>query len=153
MTPTLTPSLALTMSRIRRADRSLSSGNNAAYPRSTFDRSIPLLAQMKPCLVSVMMRSPRRRTMRTASSSTSCLWLRGSFGSISTSRPSAFETIFCVTTRTSKSCNSFSDPGAHDDTMMSPTWSPGTISPIPSMPHALNRFMTWHPMRSERVPR
>ena len=43
-------------------------------PRSTFDRSMPALAQTKPCLVSLMMRSPRRRRMRTDSCSTSRLW-------------------------------------------------------------------------------
>ena len=55
------------MSRMRRAERSLSSGSSAAWPRSTFERSTPLLAQTKPWLVSVMTRSPRRRSTRTAS--------------------------------------------------------------------------------------
>ena len=51
-------------------------------PRSTFDRSMPALAHTKPCLVSLMMRSPRRRRMRTDSASTSGLWLSGSSGSM-----------------------------------------------------------------------
>ena len=52
---------------MRRAERSLSSGSRAAQPSSTFDRSTPALAHTKPCLVSLMMRSPRRRMIRTDS--------------------------------------------------------------------------------------
>ena len=121
ITPTDTPNFAWMMSRMRRAERSLSSGRSAANPRSTFDRSIPLLAQIKPCFVSVMIRSPRRRTIRTASSSTNCLWLSGSSGSISTSLPSAFDTIFCVTTTTSLSCRGPLGSARHAFTTMSPT--------------------------------
>ena len=57
-------------SRMRRAERSLSSGSSAAQPSSTLDRSTPALAHTKPCLVSLMMRSPRRRRIRTDSRST-----------------------------------------------------------------------------------
>ena len=52
---------------MRRADRSASTGSSAAHPRSTFDRSTPALAHTKPWGVSLMMRSPRRRRMRTDS--------------------------------------------------------------------------------------
>ncbi len=66
---------------------------------------MPAFAQTKPWLVSLMMRSPRRRRMRTDSRSTSGLWLSGSSGSIATSRSSALDTIFWVTTTTSPSAS------------------------------------------------
>ena len=101
ITPTSTPNRPLIASRIRRAERSLSSGRSAAWPRLTFDRSMPALAHTKPCLVSLMISSPRRRRMRTDSRSTIGLWLSGSVGSMSTIAPSALETIFWVTMTTS----------------------------------------------------
>ena len=79
-------------SRILRADLSESTGSSAAWPASTFERSIPALAQTKPCLVSEIIKSPRRRNIRTDSSSTKGLCPFS--GSIWTSRPSAFEIIF-----------------------------------------------------------
>ena len=72
-------------------------------PCSTFERSTPAFAHTKPCAVSLMMRSPRRRTMRTDSDSTSARRASRSSGSSGTSRFSAFDTIFCVTTRQSPS--------------------------------------------------
>ena len=106
ITPTSTPARARRPSRMRRAERSESMGRRAAKPCSTFERSTPVLAHTKPWLVSVMMRSPRRRSTRTASCSTRALWLSGSSGSTGTSRPSAFDTIFWVTTTTSPSTSS-----------------------------------------------
>ena len=73
---------------------------------------MPALAHTKPCLVSLMMRSPRRRRMRTDSASTSGLWLSGSSGSMATSWSSAFDTIFWVTTTTSPSASAVSSPAA-----------------------------------------
>ena len=70
---------------------------------STFDRSIPAEAQTNPWWVSLMIRSPRRRTTRLDCSSTSGLWDWGSSGSTRTSRSSAFDTTFWLTTRTSPS--------------------------------------------------
>ena len=70
-------------------------------PSATLDRSTPALAQMNPCLVSLMMRSPRRRRMRTDSRSTRAALAAGSSGSMGTRRPSALETTFWVTTSTS----------------------------------------------------
>ena len=137
ITPTLMPNLARTISRMRRAERSLSIGNSAAYPRSTLDKSMPLLAQTKPCLVSVIIKSPRRRTMRVASCSTSTLCESGSFGSIWTRRPSALDTIFCVTTKTSLSRSGPFGSALHASEIMSPSCCPGTISPIPLTPHAV----------------
>ena len=67
ITPTSRSCRPRSASRIRRAERSLSSGSSAAWPRSTFERSMPALAHTKPCLVSLMMRSPRRRRIRTDS--------------------------------------------------------------------------------------
>ncbi len=94
---------------------------------------------MNPWVVSVMMRSPRRRTTRTASASTTALWDSGSSGSTATRRPSAFDTTFWVTTSTSLSCNGPFGGSAHAAAMMSPSCSPGVISPIPVTPHAVNR--------------
>ena len=101
--PPRRPAPARRPSRIRRAERSLSSGSRAAQPSSTLDRSTPALAHTKPCFVSLMMRSPRRRRIRTDSASTIALWPRGSAGSISAMAPSAFDTTFWVTTTTSPS--------------------------------------------------
>ena len=53
--------------RIRRAERSGSSGSSAAVPSATLERSTPALAQTKPCRVSLITRSPRRRRTRTDS--------------------------------------------------------------------------------------
>ena len=84
---------------------------------STFDASTPALAQMKPWCVSQIITPCSMRTMRFDSRSTTSIW-RASFSnsraydsangdgvtvSRSTMRPSAFETIFCVTTSTSPS--------------------------------------------------
>lgn len=119
---------------MRLAERSESMGKSAAHPRSTFERSIPAFAQMNPCEVSLMMRSPRRRRIRTDSRSTSGLWLRGSEGSMATRRSSAFETIFCVTTTTSPSASAVSGPVVAASKMIAARSSPATISPMPSMP-------------------
>ena len=88
---------------MRRAERSLSTGRSAAHPASTFDRSTPALAHTNPWRVSLMMRSPRRRRMRTDSASTIARRASRSSGSTCTRRPSALETIFWVTTRQSPS--------------------------------------------------
>ena len=92
-----------------------SSGSRATYPLGTFDLSMPELAQTKPCLVSVMITPCPLLTTRLDSLSTSSTSL-GSFPSAAatlfardpgttleslTSRPSAFDTIFCFTTMTS----------------------------------------------------
>ena len=53
--------------RSRRAERSGSTGRRAAVPSGTLERSTPALAQTKPCDVSEMTRSPRRRSTRTDS--------------------------------------------------------------------------------------
>ena len=89
---------------MRRAERSLSSGSSAAQPSSTLDRSTPALAHTKPCLVSLMMRSPRRRTMRTDSRLDDAPCGRaGRRGRSAPCAPSAFDTTFWVTTTTSPS--------------------------------------------------
>ena len=61
-TPTETPCRCRRASRMRRAERSGSTGRRAAVPLATLDRSTPALAQTNPCRVSVMSRSPRRRS-------------------------------------------------------------------------------------------
>ena len=103
-TATSTPNRWRRASRIRRAERSESTGSSAARPASTLERSMPALAHTKPCSVSLMIRSPRRRRIRTDSRSTSGLWPTS--GSMSTSRSSALETTFWVTTTTSPSTRS-----------------------------------------------
>ena len=70
-TATSTPRAARSASRMCFAERSGSTGSSAACPASTFERSMPALAHTKPCRVSLITRSPRRRTMRTDSDSTS----------------------------------------------------------------------------------
>ena len=103
ITPTSTPSRRPRVARIRRADRSGSTGSRAAVPAATLERSTPALAQTKPWAVSVISSSPRRRSTRTASDSTRSALAWGSSASIGTIRPSALETIFWVTTTTSPS--------------------------------------------------
>ena len=141
ITATSTPNRCRKPSRIRRADRSESTGRRAAHPFSTFERSIPAFAQTKPCSVSLMMRSPLRRRMRTDSRSTSGLWLSGSVGSIATRRSSAFETIFWVTTTTSPSASEVSGELDAASWMIAARSSPARISPIPSMPKISIRLM------------
>ena len=76
------------------ADASGSSGRSATYPSSTFEASTPAFAHTKPCRVSAIRRSPRRATTRTVSRSThAALPMPPS----DTTRPSAFDTTFCVT--------------------------------------------------------
>ena len=133
-------------SRIRRAERSESTGNSAAKPSSTLLRSMPALAHTKPCSVSEMIRSPRRRSTRTDSASTSGLWLVGSSGSTGASRPSALDTIFWVTTTQSRSC---SPSGPAAATMSPARSSPGRISPMPSMPR-ISRLTTARPCRGSQ---
>ena len=82
MTATSTPARARTPSRMRRAERSGSTGSRAAQPSSTLERSTPALAHTKPWAVSVITRSPRRRSTRTVSASTTAWWPRGSSGSM-----------------------------------------------------------------------
>ncbi len=149
MTPTSMPALPRRPSRMRRAERSLSSGSRAAKPDSTLDRSMPALAHTKPCLVSLMMRSPRRRRMRTDSASTSGLWLSGSSGSMATSWSSAFDTIFWVTTTTSPSASAVPSPPAAAAAMIPARSSPGWISPIPSIPNTSSRLMRVEPIALE----
>ena len=97
---------AVSNSRSRRilmrcAERSGSSGSRIIVPGSALDRSMPALAQMNPCLVSAMIRFPRRRTIDTASLSTSFFLNSSSSPSMARTAPSAFETILWVTTTTS----------------------------------------------------
>ena len=140
ITATSTPRRARTMSTMRRAERSLSTGSSAASPCCTFDRSMPAFAQMKPWLVSEMIRSPRRRTMRTDSCSTSALWASGSSASIATRRPSAFDTTFWVTTSTSPSSSGPLGGALQASATISPSCTPGRISPMPSTPHSVSRL-------------
>ena len=79
-----------------------------------------------------MMRSPRRRTMRTDSDSTSAWRAARSSGSSATSRPSAFDTIFWVTTRQSPSASGVPCARAAS-AISSASSSPGRISPMPSI--------------------
>ena len=73
-------------------------------PGSTLERSTPALAQTNPWRVSVISRSPRRADdpHRLATRPGGCL-APGSSGSMATSRPSALDTTFWVTTSTSPS--------------------------------------------------
>ena len=130
ITPTETLCSCRILSTIRLADLSLSSGNSAARPRETLERSMPAFAQINPCFVSVMIKSPRRRRIRTASRSTIGLCDSGSLGSISAIAPSALETIFCVTTRTSPSISPHSFL-AQASPIKAPRSSPSVISGIP----------------------
>ena len=105
---------------------------------------MPALAQMKPCRVSLITRSPRRRRTRTDSCRTSASLAAGSAWSSSTSRPSAFETIFCVTTTTSPSASSgpSGSAGATAPAISAARSVPGATSPMPvdrEDVHALSR--------------
>ena len=132
------------------ADASGSTGSSVTtWPLAgpTFDASIPPFAQTKPWRVSVISTPFAIRTTRTASRSTTSIWRasrsnvfansiacgRGSTVVRSTIAPSALETIFCVTTRTSSSRSGVA-PGVRS--MASPrnaaTSSPGTTSGMPS---------------------
>src|SRR5207247_346622 len=92
---------------------------------STFDRSTPAFAHTKPWAVSLTISSPRRRSTRTDSRSTSTLWESGSSGSTASSRPSALDTTFWVTTTTSPARSSARSA------IRSARTSPARISPSP----------------------
>ena len=126
ITATSTPARARMPSRRRRADRSASSGRSAAHPASTLERSTPALAHTKPCFVSLMTRSPRRRSTRTDSRSTIALWASGSSDSSRSSLPSAFDTTFWVTTTTSPSASVVAGSAAAACTTRPARSSPGT---------------------------
>ena len=92
------PVAARSPARIASALASGSSGSNVRNPGATFEASTPAFAQTSPWRVSAMTRSSRRATTRTVSSATHPSRPRSA---AATTRPSAFETIFCVTTTTS----------------------------------------------------
>ena len=115
-------------------ERSASTGRSAAHPSPTLERSTPALAQTKPCAVSVISRSPLRRSTRTDSASTTERLAAGSSWSTRTRRPSAFETIFWVTTTTSPSRIPPEVAGPSAAASSAPTSSPGRTSPMPSTP-------------------
>ena len=118
LTITATPSRSLR----RAAESSGSSGSKTSVPGSgAFEASTPAAAHTKPCRVSAMTSSPRRRTIRRASLSTS-----SSF-SPRTTRPSAFEITLCDTTSTSP----FSKSAA--SAISAATSSPARISGRPSI--------------------
>ena len=97
-TPTSMPAGVDTAARIRPAVPSGSSGRRERNPSSTLEASTPALAQTSPCRVSAMTMSQRRATTRRVSRSTHAALPSGCSG---TTRPSAFETTFWVTTRMS----------------------------------------------------
>ncbi len=101
-----------------------SSGSRASDPASTFEASTPAFAQTKPCAVSAITRSPRRATTRTVSAETASVR-----STPRTMRPSAFETIFEVTTITSPSSTPALRRGAPSTDARS---SPGRTSGTPS---------------------
>jgi len=105
------------------------------------------LAQTNPCRVSVINTGPTWRTMRFASRRTisvtagslshsvdqsSANW-EGVTSASSTTHPSAFDTIFDVTTTTSPSCSGV-DAAVAASTMTSARSAPSVTSGIPDMP-------------------
>ena len=157
MTGTSTPNLARMASRIARAEPSGSCGRRVTmWPLAgpTFDASMPPLAQMKPCSVSVIRTPCSIRTTRRASRRTTSIWRgsrsqrsanviasgRGSIVSRSTIAPSAFETIFWVTTRTSSGRSGRTPAVASIASPIRPARSsPPTISGMPTSAIASTR--------------
>src|SRR3990170_966912 len=120
-----TPKRAASASRIRAAEASGSRGRRTTQPsHGAFERSTPAFAQTKPCSVSAMTSSSRRRRTRRASRRTTARW-----SSACSTRPSAFDTAFCATTTTSP-CSS---PPARSTASprSAPRSSPGRISGSP----------------------
>ena len=74
-------------------------------PGRRWTASTPALAHTKPCGRLADDSSPRRRSTRTDSCSTRACQAGGSSASTATSRPSALDTTFWVTTTTSRSCS------------------------------------------------
>ena len=124
-----TPKASRRVSLNREAVSSGSSGSSVSSPLPTFDASTPALAHTKPWRVSAITRSPRRATTRRVSRSTQASLPSGSSG---TTRPSALDTIFWVTTTMSPSSGRMSfDRMA--STRRRPRSSPGRTSGIPVM--------------------
>ena len=119
--------------RSRRAERSGSSGSSTAQPSSTFERSTPAFAHTKPCVVSVMSSSPRRRRIRVDSLSTRDSFAVASAASTLATRPSAFATILEVTTRTSPASSERSPCTATASQSSVARSSPVLTSPMPSI--------------------
>ena len=156
--------------RSRTADASGSRGRrDAVSPPPTLETSTPAFAQTSPCLVRLMIRPPGPiRTISADSRSTSSTCRGslpqrsahsrangvGSTDASSTSRPSALETTFCVTTTTSASASASSDRSAAR-AMCSARSSPGTTSSMPSRAISSSRDVTRRPRApaSGRGPR
>ncbi len=118
------------------------SGSSAAQPRSTFDRSMPALAQTKPCRVSVMTRSPRRRSDPHRLRLDEPLWDSGSSGSTATSAALGLrddllrdheDVAVAAAVRTAAPSTAAA--------MASASTSSGRISPMPSTPQISNRLI------------
>ena len=143
-TATSTPARARRPSRMCRAERSGSSGSSAASPAATFDTSTPALAHTNPCGVSLTTSSSRRRRTRADSRSISARRAWSSPSGRGTSRPSALETIFWVTTTTSPSRSSTASA------IRSATTSPGPTSGRPST--GMTSMARIRRLRARRAP-
>ncbi len=121
-TPTSTDRVSRTPARIAAAEASGSWGSSSTVPGAVLEASTPAAAITRPCRFSTIRSGPRRATTRTVSAS-----IAASRESASTMRPSALETIFEVTSRTSPSRRS----GAAVVISFARS-SPGLTSGIPS---------------------
>ena len=141
MTPSRLPKCAARRSHNAAADASGSAGSSSTgsdpVPGSTFERSTPAFAMTKPSRCSTISTPGRCRTTRrdsrrmtstrrgSLSTSAARLCARGEGRTLarSTWRPSAFETIFCATTRTSPSAGT-----------IAPCWQAAISRPARSSP-------------------
>lgn len=124
-TPTSTPRASRSPSRIVRADASGSSGSNSTVPDGVLEASTPAAAITSPCRFSTILSAPRRATTRTVSAS-----IAASRSLASTTRPSALDTIFEVTSSTSPS----KSPGSAAAISLARS-SPRATSGIPATAH------------------
>lgn len=124
-TPTSTPRVSRSPSRMRTAEASGSSGSNSTVPAGVLEASTPAAAMTRPCRFSTIRSAPRRATTRTVSAS-----MASSRSPASTSRRSALLTIFDVTSRTSPSTS----PGSVAAISFAMS-SPGRTSGSPGSAH------------------
>ena len=133
-------------SRLADASGSTGSRETRSCP-GTFEASTPALAQMKPWVVSAMITPRSIRTMRLDSRRTTST-KRGSLPQVSansrarpegttsvsrTTRPSAFDTTFCATTRTSPVTRPLPSRSAASEMRRARSF-PSAISGIPGSP-------------------
>ncbi len=120
MTPTSTPRRVRSPDASARAEASGSTGSSSTVPSGVFDASTPAAAETMPSRFCTMRVVPPFGIGRVATTRTVSAVIASSRSSAAIMRPSAFETIFDVTTRMSPSARTPPAASAISDTRSAP---------------------------------